>query len=111
MSWVRWSPESQLYIYDDVRGGITCCGCCIYDDFNCETEKEMAAHILEHVKARHLVPDRVVAMAKEIDPSLIFPKMSKVQKALKIARREIRVRISLAWLRFKTRKNRIDPNE
>ncbi len=115
MSWVRFSPESNLYIFDDVRGGITCCACRLQPmhgtiipevylpgDFNCQTEQKMAAHILEHAKAGHLVPDYIVERAKEIDPSLVFPEPSRLLTLLRIAGREVTLQIRIARSHLKT---------
>ena len=69
MSYVRWSfldkphpYDSALYIYSDVQGGITCCGCCLNDggEFNVPTAAEMVAHVREHIAAGDAVPDFVI---------------------------------------------------
>ena len=59
MSYARQSPESDVYIYADVQGGITCCACAIYDgDFvNVKTSGYMIEHLNNHRAAGHLVPD------------------------------------------------------
>jgi len=70
MSWARFSENSDLYIFDDVHGGITCCACRLQElhetilpglqlpgDFNCRTEEEMIAHIREHKEAGHNIPE------------------------------------------------------
>ena len=66
MSYVRWSPTSDVYIYDDVAGGITCCGCFLSDQgpkevsFNCQTWEQMQAHLREHIAAGHAVPEHLM---------------------------------------------------
>lgn len=79
MSYVRWSSighpwdyNSSLYIYDDVRGGTTCCGCPLSDDDDVwngswngdrngdPTHPETVAHVREHIEAGHDVPDFVI---------------------------------------------------
>jgi len=59
MSYARWSANSNVYVYADVRGGITCCGCAIYDgDYvNIKTSGYMIEHLDAHRAAGHLVPD------------------------------------------------------
>jgi len=79
MSWARFGYEgSDVYIFNDVRGGITCCSCqlqkevptriagfMLHDDFNCATEKEMYEHIRQHIAAGHCIPDYLVKEATE----------------------------------------------
>jgi hypothetical protein len=68
MSYVRWSApgkpwdyESDLYIYDDINGGITC----LSDEFNCETHDEMIEHVKEHIEKGDAVPDFVIPRLQE----------------------------------------------
>jgi len=63
MSYVRWSSpgkpwdyDSDIYIYDDTSGGITCCGC----DYNVPTHAEMIDHVKEHIEKRDAVPSFVI---------------------------------------------------
>ena len=75
MSYVRWSGqngpwdyESQVYIYDDVAGGTTCCGCWLDpegknwrgDLDNSAMHPETIAHVREHIAAGHKVPEFVI---------------------------------------------------
>lgn len=66
MSYVRWSDDSDLYIFDDMSGGITCCACLLSDggrklrDFNVATQGEMIAHVEEHIARGHDVPNYVI---------------------------------------------------
>jgi len=62
MSYVRfssvgrpWGYNSDVYIYDDTNGGITCCGCC-----NVPTHAEMIDHVKEHIEKRDAVPEFVI---------------------------------------------------
>lgn len=63
VAYVRWSERSAVYIYDDLNGGITCCGCLLHPDghsvntFNHET---MIKHVRQHIGAGHKVPDHVI---------------------------------------------------
>lgn len=75
MSYVRWSSigrpwdyDSQLYIFDDVGGGTTCCGCLLDtegDSWRGDMDSnplhpETVAHVREHIAAGHEVPDFVI---------------------------------------------------
>jgi hypothetical protein len=61
MSYCRWSERSNVYVYDDVSGGTTCCGCALNrGSLNVATHAEMVAHLREHIAAGHLVPDDVI---------------------------------------------------
>lgn len=72
MSYVRWSSpghphsyDSSVYIYDNVSGGITCCGCDLSDDsWNCATAEEMIAHVEQHIAHGDAVPDFVIPRLK-----------------------------------------------
>lgn len=66
MSYVRWSSmnaphpyESDVYIYDDVSGGITCNGSC--GSTNLPTVEDMVQHVQEaHITLGEAVPDFVI---------------------------------------------------
>lgn len=81
MSYVRWSSpgkpwdyDSSIYIFDDVAGGITCCGCDLADDdFNCPTTAEMIQHVQRHIEAGHAVPDFVIPRLREGDSPATWP--------------------------------------
>lgn len=86
MSWCRWGsrcdntipqtkvdaecaakgcPGSQLYIYESMLDTFVCCGCLLSSgDFECKTEEEMNAHILEHDAAGHHVRRSLLASAR-----------------------------------------------
>jgi hypothetical protein len=54
-----WSG-SDVYVFYDVGGFINCCGCHINDgSFHADTEQEMIAHLREHQKQGHHVPEDV----------------------------------------------------
>lgn len=77
MSYVRWSSpghpwdyDSDLYIYNDVSGGITCCGCDLEEPnhstgYNVATHEEMIAHVEKHIKEGDSVPDFVIPRLEE----------------------------------------------
>jgi hypothetical protein len=64
VSIVRWIKQaegrvSDVYIYHDVNGGITCHSAIDMDrDFNKETPEEVIAHLKVHFKD-HQIPDFV----------------------------------------------------
>jgi hypothetical protein len=72
VSYCRWN-SGDLYIYADVHGGITCCGCKLlrpsdggdWQDFNCATRSEMIAHIEQHRIAGHRVLNDVITLLRE----------------------------------------------
>lgn len=83
MSWVRWGsrcgqlswpiedahddcPGSDVYVYDDVTRGLTCCGCIMSADrsVSVKTEADMLAHLLEHDAAGHHVPRHLLREAR-----------------------------------------------
>ena len=55
MSYVRFS-QADLYIYDDVRGYTTCCGCVLDTDPKTTDLAAMLAHVQAHRHAGHDVP-------------------------------------------------------
>lgn len=62
MSYVRWSAESDIYIFDHVDGGIECHGCPLVKHdaagrhYRAETTDEMVEHCKTHIDAGHRVP-------------------------------------------------------
>lgn len=65
MSYVRFSEDgSNVYIYNDVRGYVICCGCLFGGmdpgtDFHTTELDEMLFHIKMHRIANHYVPEWV----------------------------------------------------
>lgn len=60
MSYARFGcDDSDVYVYADVRGGITCCGCGICDGsiVNLQTSGQMVEHLDAHRAKGHLVPN------------------------------------------------------
>lgn len=57
MSYARFSRTSDVYLYADVKGGLTCCGCALQSDWaafiNMQTPEEAIAHLREHEAAGH----------------------------------------------------------
>lgn len=65
MSFVRWGEGgSDLYVYADVAGYVTCCGCWFgggisadpADDFRTTELDDMLAHVARHRAEGHHVP-------------------------------------------------------
>jgi hypothetical protein len=63
MSYCRWG-DGDLYIYEDVHGGLTCCACKLLNpgkpaldadatSFHCPTRSALIAHVEEHLAAGH----------------------------------------------------------
>lgn len=63
MSYCRWGPDSDVYVYPAGHGNrdlIVCCGCALRgddDDDVAETPQQMIAHLDRHVAAGHKVPE------------------------------------------------------
>lgn len=56
MSYARFS-YADVYIYMDVGGHLSCCGCWLGDEWEFHSTSAMIEHIQEHRKAGHDVPD------------------------------------------------------
>jgi hypothetical protein len=56
MSLIRSGLGSDLYIYEDVKGGYTCCSCPITNGFvNVDTREQLKAHVLIHKDHGHSI--------------------------------------------------------
>lgn len=58
MAICRFGDESDVYVYEDVDSGFTCCGFVLVDraSVNLRTASEMIAHLKEHLGSDHKVP-------------------------------------------------------
>ena len=57
MAYARYGHDSDVYVYEDTRGGYTCERCPgTGSQFRCETAKEMAEHLAGHVAKGDKVP-------------------------------------------------------
>lgn len=64
MSIVRWSDESDVYVYNS-SNGLVCCDCDIAGgDFTTRSHQEMIDHIGCHVTSGHKVPEYVIESIK-----------------------------------------------
>lgn len=61
MSYCRFS-EADVYVFPDVRGYLSCCGCWLDKRGNSAyySTDDMIAHLREHIAAGHHVPDHVI---------------------------------------------------
>ena len=61
MSVVRFSEDSDVYVYYTFNSMIECCSCRLQENahvWRCSTEDEMIEHLQKHERAGHLVPPR-----------------------------------------------------
>jgi hypothetical protein len=67
MAYARYGCDSDVYVYEDARGGYTCERCpSIGSQFRCETANEMAAHLASHVAKGDKVPaEALIELARE----------------------------------------------
>lgn len=63
MSYCRFGPDSDLYVYPDVGGYFCCCACPFLDDLGSErlyTIEGLIEHLRLHEEAGHRAPyDRI----------------------------------------------------
>ena len=63
MAYARWGCDgSDVYVFMDVSGGFTCCGCDLVSEprSNFATKGEMVEHLLAHRAAGHTVPEYAI---------------------------------------------------
>jgi len=91
MSYARFGDGcSDVYVFLDVGGYLTCCACGIYipkgklSSFTCTTSDEMIQHLREHQSAGHQVEEHtfknLLADAKENDDWIAEQARSKAAK-------------------------------
>ena len=59
MAYARIAKDSDVYVYEDMAGFISCCGCRLMPFLSSEwthTAAEMVEHLRKHEKAGHKVP-------------------------------------------------------
>jgi hypothetical protein len=65
MSFARFGPESDVYVYAHVGGFVQCCGCLLGDflgdDWDYHSAADVVAHMQEHVDAGHRVPQHLLS--------------------------------------------------
>jgi hypothetical protein len=73
MSYCRFGPKSDVYVYEDVSFGLRCCGCLLKPDvFGSENFNRDASaliqHLRDHIDAGHKVPEWLIgALERERD--------------------------------------------
>ena len=61
MAFARFGRDSDVYVYEDSRGGFTCERCPVVgQQFGCPTAAQMVAHLLEHRKTGDRVPEEAI---------------------------------------------------
>ena len=61
MSYVRFSENSDVYVFDHSNGCLCCCGCALNPvSYYAETADEMVKHLLQHEAAGHEIPASVI---------------------------------------------------
>jgi len=60
MSYVRFSKESDVYMYWHVDGYVDCCGCSISESWALHSFKDALKHLHEHRKRGDKVPDYAI---------------------------------------------------
>lgn len=82
MSYCRFGPDSDVYVFQHVGGGWECCGCLFGDSLRAETREEMLSHLEDHIKTGHTVPEHAIARLKaEIENR---PYETDVEKGLRL---------------------------
>lgn len=56
MSFARFGPESDVYLFLSVNGRLECCGCSLSDKWTYQTTDALLAHLDAHEAAGHKVP-------------------------------------------------------
>ena len=58
MAVCRLGPDSDVYVFYNVGGGIECCGCSLFKQrgFNAPDEAAMISHLRDHAAVGHKVP-------------------------------------------------------
>jgi hypothetical protein len=59
MSYCRFGPDSDVYVYSNLDGKVECCWCALSETRETVplTREEMLAHLWDHEQAGHKVPD------------------------------------------------------
>jgi hypothetical protein len=67
MSFARFGPQCDVYVFAHVGGFVQCCGCQLGDKWDFHSPEAIVEHLKEHVEAGHLVPEKI------LDPSTYEP--------------------------------------
>lgn len=64
MSYARFGNGSDVYVYLDVAGHLSCCACSLSDDWQHYSTDAMVSHLAEHEAVGHAVPDFTIPALK-----------------------------------------------
>lgn len=78
MAYSRWKPDCDIYIYPDVGGGITCCGCSLETEHASRehmTPSEAMDHLLDHYLRGDKAPYEWISeqIRKDVAEDFILP--------------------------------------
>jgi hypothetical protein len=69
MSYCRFSPDSNVYMFACIEGGIVCCACSmhpnLFGSYEFATPAEALVHLHEHRAKGHAVPDYAIIALEE----------------------------------------------
>lgn len=67
MSYARFGPHSDVYVFLHVNDSLTCCGCSAAEGghFWCDTADQMIEHLRLHEAAGHKVPAYTIEALEE----------------------------------------------
>jgi len=66
MSYCRFSQTSEVYVYENPRGGITCCFCSLStESVDLDTPHDAWMHLMAHRQAGHKVPQHALDQLRE----------------------------------------------
>lgn len=61
MSYARFGPKSDVYVYAHWRGHVECCGCLLGGEWDFHDADAIADHLREHVAVGHKVNPALLA--------------------------------------------------
>jgi len=69
VSYVRWGPTSDVYVFDVTDGGTACCACDLNEGMTLmvDTHAEMIHHLRRHLAAGQKVPEDVIPALAETE--------------------------------------------
>jgi hypothetical protein len=72
MAYARWDGTSDVYVYEDVKGGFTCqCPPRGQPEVNCPTARDMIEHLLAHRAKGDRVPESALeALRIDAEPDV-----------------------------------------
>jgi hypothetical protein len=61
VSILRWSADSDVYVYESVNGGFRCVGCQLDAPWDSSTTEGVYWHLMFHAEVGDKIPERAVA--------------------------------------------------